>query len=465
MKAWLLAAALLASPLQAAEAPSAAAIVAAFDRMAALPLWPGFAPLSIPIAIYDGRETWLVRHPKPPEGFVQRGDFLWTFAGQHPAMRANTSTDLGGVSTATLLLEARQPGVAQRWASVLIHEAFHVFQRQHHPTWQANEGDLFVYPVDDAEQLAGRRLESEALRRALAAPQRPGGACWTARALEQRRIRFGRLPAGGVAYERGTELNEGLAAFVEDLAFGAASGSEIRPELPAEGYGPGEVRLAAYGTGPALARLLDRFDPLWKDKLESGSAASLDELLAVALPLAESAGCAFTREEVAAVRAKAAEDTARFVAARKEHRTAFFAQPGLRLVVEAGDQPLWPQGFDPWNVEPLGGPEVLHRRWIKLGNDRGTLEVLDREALTEGAGEHPLFNGVRKLTLTGLPAEPKVSREGETVNIDGGGLTAALRGAIVEHSPGMVRITWPQAPAPAAGAAPPTAPGPRSSTD
>jgi hypothetical protein len=425
---------------------SVAAVIGEFDRMAGLPLWPGFEPKSIPLAIWDGEQTWLVRHPAPPEGFVKKVDYLWVFRGRHPALRANSSAELGGVRTATLLLDAEQPRTAREWASILVHETFHVFQRERHPAWQGNETELFVYPVDDTELLARRRLETEALRRAVLAAvveNRPRSACWAARALDQRRVRFARLPPGSAGYERGTELNEGLAAYVEELALGATGTG-----LPPEGYGAGEVREAAYGTGPALATLLDRFDPSWKATLEAGSTASLDELLMKALPLADTAGCGFTAEEVAQARARAAADVARLVAGRKERRAAFFAQPGLRLEIDAGAEPLWPQGFDPLNVEALGGPEVLHRRWLKLGNERGTLEVLDREALTEGAAGHPLFNGVRRLTLAGLAAEPVVSRDGATLKITAPGLTATLQGAVLdvtEKSRGLLRVTWPEA--------------------
>jgi hypothetical protein len=443
-----------------AELPPASAILADFDRMAELPLWPGFSPKAIPVAIYDGKETWLVRHPAPPAGFVRRSDAMWAFPGQHPVMRANTSVDLGGTMTATLLLNPQSSYGSREWAAVLIHETFHVFQRQHHPAWTGNEAEMFLYPVDDPELLTGRRLETEALRRALAAPARPGAACWASRAMEQRRGRFARMPAGSVAYERGTELNEGLAAFMEDIAQ-----DRHIPDLPADGYGPDQVRQAVYAIGPAQAALLDRFDPAWKMKIDSGAAASLDQLLAVDLPLAESAGCAFTAEEKAGARARAGEDTAKLIAGRKADRAAFFARPGTRLVIEAGSHPLGLQGFDPLNVESLGGVEILHKRLLQLSNDRGTVEVLNREALSEGAGAHPLFDGIRVLTLTGLSAEPKVTGEGETVKIEAEGFTATLKGALVQTSASLVRITWPPDPPPSSGAAPPTAPGPHSSTD
>ena len=59
-------------------------------------------------------------------------------------------------------------------------------------------------------------------------------------------------------------------------------------------------------------------------------------------------------------------------------------------------------------MKRLASTEVLHTRWLKLSNSESWLEVLNASALTEGVGPHPLFNGVRRLILTGLAGEPAV---------------------------------------------------------
>ena len=71
---------------------------------------------------------------------------------------------------------------------------------------------------------------------------------------------------------------------------------------------------------------------------------------------------------------------------------------GIRYtqVQAAHCEPLWPQSFDPLNVERVQGG-FLHKRFLRLGNDSGHLEVMDAgetdiEALTIGVGSHPLFN-------------------------------------------------------------------------
>ncbi|HET7602656.1 MAG TPA: hypothetical protein VFK36_06525, partial [Gemmatimonadales bacterium] len=141
------------------------AIVAVADSLSTKDLWPGFNPRATPVAIFDGSRTLLFRHPAPPAAFtpLQGHDSVWVHAGRDSSVSANTSTPLGGVTTATLMLASDTVPVLRR-SGTLIHETFHVFQRAHHPTWAANEADLFTYPVNDGQVLTLRRLESEALR-------------------------------------------------------------------------------------------------------------------------------------------------------------------------------------------------------------------------------------------------------------------------------------------------------------
>jgi hypothetical protein len=427
-------------PAAGAEAPkdAAAAVVAEFDRMAGQPLWPGFDPKRIPLAFWDGERTILVRHPSPPPEFKQEGE-RWVVRGRNPALRANTSAQIGGVLTATLLLDPGKPPEPAQWAAVLMHEAFHVFQREKHPAWQGNEADLFLYPVDDPGALALRRLESEALRRALAAKDREGSACWAGKALAFRNERFGKIRASAAAYERGTELNEGLASFVEARALGDTAG----PAIPEGEYPAEDVRGRAYDIGQALAFLLERFDPAWKDALENGKAASLDERLSSSLAGTPGGNCGFPEKEIEAAGEKAKADAGRIAQDRRERREAFFARPGWTLEIVAGSQPLFPNGFDPLNVSSLGNGEILHRRFLRLGDGDSNVEVFDHESLTEAMGAHPLFNGVRKVIVTGLAAEPKIRQEDGATILETEGVTAALKGAKVERSEKTVRVVLP----------------------
>ncbi len=449
MRRVLAAAALLATASRAhaqeiiePELGRALAIASEVERLGTAPLWPGYEPLRIPLAIYTGSATFLFRHPAPPEGFVPAPGRGHRWQGRHPAATSNSSADIGGTATATLLADG--PRATQRptvLAAVALHEAFHVFQRARHPTWIGNEGDLFLYPFDDARLLALRRIESAEFRRALAADAPAGASCHARAALAARRQRFAGMDSAFARYERGNELNEGLATYVQLRAEGGTTVPIPEAEWPATG-----VRDRFYAVGPALAFLLDRFRPGWKEELERDDAQALDEMLGEAVTGSGEQGagngnCRMDGAEKAAIEAAAVRDAGAVVAARSARRREFDERPGFRVVVEAAEgKPLWPQGFDPLNVERVDGG-ILHTRFLRLGNDGATIEgvdgAADLEAFTEAAGAHPLFNGVRRVTFV-LPFTPEMAREEGRMVAKGPGFRAASTRGEMEISDSLV---------------------------
>lgn len=420
------------------------AVVEALDEVAARELWPGFDPRRIPIAIFDGEATWLFRHPAPSDGFEPAAGHapelaVHRFAGRHPAITANSSADIGGVSTATLLPSVLAPPV-ENVAALLAHECFHVFQRERHPGWVGNEAVLFTYPVEDRAALALRRLETLALRYALDAAGDADARAWAITALEQRQARFRLLPSDCVQYERATEWNEGLATWVEHTALRRAPHEgALRREYPAIA-----VRERCYGSGLALALLLDRIAPGWPARLEVDDDEPLDAMLHAALADGVADGEVTARDfdpDVVDGVELAAE---REIAAMREHlaarRKAFLAADGWRLVVEARGGPLAVAGFDPLNVVRLDGGEVLHDRYLSLQRDGVELELLGRAALTEPAGGHPLFTGVRRVVVTGLEAEPTVETKDGAVVVELRGLRLRAARASTERSARGVTI-------------------------
>lgn len=425
--------------------PDVYAVVAEVDRIAArTALWPGFDPRRVPVEIYDGQTTLLFRHPSPPAEFVSLSSRqgVWAFAGHHETVTANAPAKLGGVWTATVMLNpASKLSLAAR-AALVIHEMFHVHQRERHPKWAGNELELFTYPFEDAELLALRRIETEYLRLAEHASSPGDAACRARLALSTRRERFARLSAGASQYERALELNEGLARYVEARAAGARRSDLTPAEFPAE-----ELRTRGYATGHALALLLERFAPGWSARLEAGDTASLDELLAASLPAAPRAGvppesaCALPESFAAAARTRATREAAALDARRETLRREFAARVGWRIVVNAEPgAPLWPQGFDPLNVRRVGASDALHTRHLKLGNDAGAIESFHPHMLTSGAGAHPLFNGVSRLTVAGLAAEPSVREQDGKVTLEAAGVKAEFLGARVERTGQTINV-------------------------
>jgi hypothetical protein len=102
------------------EEPLAFALEREVGRMAkGNTLWPGYEPLAIPLAVFDGKNTYLFRHAAPPEKFRElQGTHV--FEGRHPAVVANSSAQIGGVQTATVFLEpasstkTRRSGASKR---------------------------------------------------------------------------------------------------------------------------------------------------------------------------------------------------------------------------------------------------------------------------------------------------------------------------------------------------------------
>ncbi len=405
-------------------------VVADADRRSMLELWPGFDARTVAVAAFDGERTLLFRHPKPPSGFerLPGQDELWVFAGRFPGVTANSSADIGGILTATLIPAGRDASVAER-AGLLLHEAFHVFQRTHHPSWSANEAELFTYPVNNPRLLTLRRIETAALRRALASEAPAQSSCWARTALSARQERFAGMPSDAADYERATELNEGLANYVERRA-GGLPDSTIIPKI---GFAPESFRQRSYSTGAALGRLLDRFHPAWRESLERDDSTALGALLWKALTPTAAPTCDFTAAERSHFQSAAVGDLKALRERLAEQRSAFLQQPGWKLIITASDVPLFPQGFDPLNVQITGPSEVLHTRWLKLGNELGVMEVLQHTALTKAAGDHPLFNGVRTVIIPGIVLEPTIAEEDGFMRVEATGISASFRGATVQR--------------------------------
>jgi len=373
-------------------------------------LWPGFDPLTIPLVVFDGTDTYAFGHPTPPEGFLPLGKTqptVYKFPGRHPKVVANSSATIGNVSCATLDYgnEAVLGSIPlSKVTATAIHEAFHVYQRRKHTSWMGNDMDLFLYPVDDAQLLVWRRLETEYLRRACEAGNDDAAVINIRLAIFVREKRFSAMSNKFSAYERGTELNEGLATYVEFRVLGRKI-----PELPEGGYESEDVRLRCYQSGLAFGLLLDRFEPNWRNDLEQKDDTSLTELLIGAVGRADVSASEISGPELEAIAKAATTETAGLRQQWTDRRLEYLGLPGWSLVIEtAPDAPLQPVGFDPWNVKRAEG-SVLHTRFLKLKNSQGHLELLGGTALTEGAGAHPIFNGIRRFVLTGMKDKPELS--------------------------------------------------------
>lgn len=399
--------------LWADEANNPAHIAQLRSELSQQELWPGYDPSTIPQAIYLDGTTWLYNFPGMPEGFVpaDKPD-TFTMAGQHPTIVANSSGVIDSVMVSTLLIDGGKSHTDEEWAAISLHEGFHVFQQQV-TGWSTNEADLFLYPLESAEVLANRRLETWALAQALSA-EGIDRVRWAATALQLRSERHEMMPVQGGRYESAVELVEGSAYYVESRARTRA-GQPIPSDelLNPEGYELANIRARGYHTGIAFALLLDEFLPGWKDRISQPFEeyevdwTPLHVLLATSVAIQKVEPMPLEEGRMVGLVQKANEEASLYQATQKQVREQYRQMDGwgIELVADKS-KPLFLRGFDPMNVFRLGEGEVLNKRYIALGNDQAELQVMNQQALTISEGSIPLFTGVQTVIIAGLEEEP-----------------------------------------------------------
>jgi hypothetical protein len=429
------------------------AYVQALDDAGARQVWPGFNPAEWPIALFDGQRTILLRHPSPPSGFAplpgQPG--VLVTPGRHEAVVGNSTREIGGVRTATVIATPAQE--VEGTLLACIEEIFHVFWLSRHTNFRPNEMARYAYPVTDGGNLRSILAEDEALARALEAENLPQAAGWVAEAMRIRRERLPRLTDDDRAFETGLEMMEGTANYVARVAVGQkreATAARLRSERQ-----PDQIRWRFYDTGAALCLLLDRFQSDWKDRIDREPAQTTAELLAVTIAGVDAQPAAFSASELRRFADKAASDIAALSARRREARGELLERSGPRIVIEvaAEAEPLRVARFDPINLLVLDAGEMVHPNDITFTCPNGTVELTNpgfvrgsfagTVALTRAAGRHPLADGIRAVTVVGVRGAPRVERRDGELTLEAEGVRITLQGADARTEGETIRISLP----------------------
>jgi len=430
--------------------------IKAFDKAGTRPIWPGFDPKAWPLAVFDGERTILLRHPSPPSDFKAMPDRPgWSvFPGRFPAVVGNSTRDIGGIKTATVI--ATPASTVERSLLACVEEVFHVFWLSRHQGFRPNEMARYGYPLGDAENLRLILAEDEALARALDAGSDAAAAGWTAAAIRIRRGRTPRLDADVLAYETGMEMMEGTANFAARTALGEKTertASRLREKRPAE-----DIRWRFYETGASLCWLLERLQPDWKTQIDGQPDLTTLALLDKAVSRRSVKPAEFSTAEAADLKAHAESDIAGLTGRRQQLRKELLDRPGSRVIIESaeGAEPFTLGRFDPINLFVLENGEVAQANFLTLSNAGGTVEMTNpgfargsfagTMGLTTPAGRHPFGQGIRAVTIAGIQGEPKVVRDGDTVSVEAPGVRIRLKGATVTTESGTIRIVLPARP-------------------
>jgi hypothetical protein len=384
---------------------------AELDRIEASSSWPGFAPAVVPAAVFDGANTYLFDHPRPPRDFkpIEGTDRIRVFEGRYSGLDANASIRIGETWVATCLARTAGGGgrgqafTMRALAEIILQEKFQVFLARRHPDWVPDPALLLIYPPDTDRTLTLRRFELAAFRRAVEAGADEDAAAWAAEGLKLRAQRLGLLGAGTARYERNLERFEGIAEFLKCASGGGpnAPGRSGNGDGEADGEGIAECSIRA---GCMIAGLLERFAPGWKERLESGSIDDIEAELAKALsPFPPKR--TFSIADLIEIRSKAEED----LAAQKTRRDVLFqeflSRPGYRIEIITEGDPLRPVSFSYDALVRMTDNESLHRGALAFKNGSATLEV------RSGAlSVHRGTPGAVRILATGFATKPSVVR-------------------------------------------------------
>ncbi|HWI53028.1 MAG TPA: hypothetical protein VNT01_12890 [Symbiobacteriaceae bacterium] len=368
-----------------------------FHRIAAaVPLWPGFQPERTPLVLHGPEVAYLVGHPAPPDDYAQLEPVLGrtVHAGpRHPEMTANTSAEICGVLSALAELpgESEEP---DRYARLLLHECFHVFQTEGLGALpRPDVRYMTFYPENDPVNNALAVVENRLLAAALAGDCRAPAAFLAVRGHRQER-----LDEGVRVYEVRQEYNEGTPTYIEMRAgMNLADLTGRLSECSIGGKWAGNRRF--YYTGAAIALLLDRLAPGWHQSFAHGQGSLQARLAEVAGPLPPAADvlAQIGYTEIAA------EERQREVerGLRIEGLLSALNTDGEGCRVEfAIDRAPW-CGWDPTNVMVVRPGLRLHLRFFAAYGPQIRIQY---EGLC-------LEDRERQVAIVRLPAPPRVTSD------------------------------------------------------
>lgn len=253
---------------------------------AARPLWPGYSPLFMPLLLHfeglSGAQSGisvLLGHPAPPAGFAPVPGLRE--AAMKPSDRLPMTAswgllEVGGVSVFSWRVAQGEDSHTR--LPTLVHENFHVFQSRGLKEAAAAFASSAAWKPSGPGESADAMIESGLLAQAVTGPDRDPSAAREFSTMRSVR----RRAAPDARWEDYQEFQEGMAALVETrflseiLAGDARGGAVSRDNASVQlltGFSQPDTgfKRRYYGSGAAMALLLDRRGADWAGRLAQGT--------------------------------------------------------------------------------------------------------------------------------------------------------------------------------------------------
>jgi len=331
-------------------------------------MWPAWDPTATPLAVHKRGELGvLVGHPKPPAGFqpystAAIAEPVFVAPNTQGMTLSSTAAPFAGTLTSFVGFNSIMDLKDTEDAVALgMHELFHAHEGKIAPR---KVGNILVflwgqYPEFSARNRVMLQLEAEALYRAVKAADAAETRRHAADFLDLRLERRKEIAADAAGFESGEESSEGLAHYIEyrvlELAYPQRTDlREKRLEALKQTGGLARARDRFYTTGMAIALLLDRLRPGWKQEYET-TPALIDQLLAKSVPPQS------TPRDLAAL---ILDERQRLDKRSDEgsRRLGLMLNSGYKVVVEVGEakKQLRLRGFDPYGAVQLTPDHIAH---------------------------------------------------------------------------------------------------------
>ncbi|UCD64575.1 MAG: hypothetical protein JSW34_03830 [Candidatus Zixiibacteriota bacterium] len=395
-------------------------------------LWPGFDVRRIPIGINNmDKEELLVAHPSPPEGFVPYSEFpienqtmhIMDGCTRYGPRNGGWAVEVGGVRSAYVGTKA--DGLpTEDYISLIIHECFHVFQRDYREMADGAWGELPELDTDYSSLLA---LESRILHAILTDTTgrdiRETAKMFVAVRQERRED----LPADIILSEGEEEYNEGTATYIQARMYELlARNAGIEPKYPGtdphyRGFESADSLLqlmlgrilpppgfvvtffhSKYNHGMALGLVLDRARPDWKREMSEKGSTQFG-LLEKELPVTDDEREALVRAAKVKFRYRDVfTEQERLITARTDTLLQFLEVPGRRYRVFISELP------PPINWKPHGPVYKVPSDLMYEVDDRLAPLIGDYEPIAKSNhGPTIWLGGIEKFEMAGLRCETK----------------------------------------------------------